>query len=235
MNSAIVTGASSGIGLSISKILLNLGYKVYGFGRDFSKADFKNENFIPVPCDLMNTSLLCEKIKCINKNENIVVLVNNAGVAYFGLHEELNPKKIHEIITVNLEVPLILTNLLLRTLKKNRGFIINISSIEAKKSSAHGCAYGASKAGLTHFSNSLFDEARKYGVKVVSIHPDMTSTNLYRNADFKEGNLPDTYLTPSEVAEAVHSILCARDGIVITDITIRPQRHMIQRNKKTDL
>ncbi|MGN0144482.1 MAG: SDR family oxidoreductase [Clostridium sp.] len=229
MNTAIVTGASSGIGLSISKVLINAGYKVYGFGRNFLKSNFTNENFIPVICDLMNTSLLCEKIKEINKKENIVILVNNAGVAYFGLHEELNPKKIHEMITINLEVPLILTNLLMRTLKKNNGFIINISSIEAKKSSPHGCVYGATKSGLTHFSNSLFDEARKYGVKIISIHPDMTSTNLYRNADFKEGTSPDTYITPDEVAHAVKAVLSQRNGIVITDITLRPQKHMIQR------
>lgn len=229
MKTAIVTGASSGIGLCISKELLDLGYKVYGLGRDFSKSELKHNNFIPVKLDLTDTSLLCNTIKSINKTENITILVNNAGIGYFGLHEELNPKKIHEMITINLEVPLILSNILLRTLKKNSGYIINVSSIEAKKSSVYGCAYGATKSGLTHFSNSLFDEARKYGVKIITIHPDMTSTNFYRNSNFKEGEPEDTHIYAHEVAEAVSMAIKQRNGLVITDITLRPQKHLIKR------
>ncbi|MBE6063083.1 MAG: SDR family oxidoreductase [Clostridium butyricum] len=232
MDTAIVTGASSGIGLSITKLLLKQNYKVYGFGRDFSKYSnyFSIENnFIPISCNLMNTSSLCEKIKEISKNESIKILVNNAGVGYFGPHEELNPKKIHEIVTINLEVPLILSQLLLRHLKKTNGYIINISSIEAKKSSVYGCAYGATKAGLTHFSESLFDETRKYGVKVATIHPDMTKTDFYRNSNFKETEDINTYITPDEVAQAVNMVLSQRDSLVCTDITLRPQKHKIMR------
>lgn len=245
MKIAIVTGASSGIGLSISKIILNLGYKVYGIGRNFSKninytkdtnmnTNINTKNFIPVTCDLTCINLLEEKIKEIKRiekenNNSINILVNNAGVGYFGPHEELNSKKIHEIVSTNLEAPLVLSQLLLRDLKKNKGYIINISSIEAKKSSVYGCAYGATKAALTHFSNSLFEESRKYGVKVVTIHPDMTKSNFYRNANFKEGEDYDTYINPEEVAEAVNMILTARDGLVVTDITLRPQRNNIKR------
>ena len=234
MNTAIVTGASSGIGLSISKSILKCGYKVYGFGRDFSKIEnddiLNDSNFQPITCDLMNTSLLWEKIKEISKKEsNLNLLVNNAGIGYFGPHEELNPKKIHEMVTVNLEVPLVLSQLLLRQLKRNQGYIINISSIEAKKSSVYGCAYGATKAGLTHFSESLFDEARKYGVKVITIHPDMTQTNFYRDSNFKEAEEYDTYITPDEVSCAVEMALNQRNGLVCTDITLRPQKHKIMR------
>lgn len=71
--------------------------------------------------------------------------------------------------------------------EKNGGYIINISSVTAKQPSPHGCAYAATKAGLASFSSSLFDEARKYGVKVTAVYPDMTETNLYRNADFTVG------------------------------------------------
>ena len=231
MDTAIITGASSGIGLEISKTLIKLGYKVYGFGRDFSKSNYNNENFIKIKCDLLNINALCDKIKEIKKSNLIKVLINNAGVGYFGPHEELNPKKIHEIVTVNLEVPLILCQLLLRDLKKNQGYIINISSITAKKSSPIGCAYGATKAALTHFSNSLFDETRKYGVKVTSIHPDMTKSNFYRNANFKEDNDFNAYLNPEEVANAVYMVLTQRKGLVMSDITLVPQKHKIKKCK----
>lgn len=105
-------------------------------------------------------------MKQVTSEHTVKVLVNNAGAAYYGLHEELNPKKIQEMVRVNLEAPLILTQQLLRTLKKNGGYIINISSVTAKQPSPHGCAYAATKAGLASFSSSLFVEARKYGVKV---------------------------------------------------------------------
>ena len=159
------------------------------------------------------------------------ILVNNAGVGYYGLHEELSPAKIKELVRTNLEVPMILSQQLLRNFKKHAGTIINISSVTAVGSNPHGCAYGATKAGLTSFSHSLFDEARKYGVKVVTIAPDMTKTDLYRNADFREGDEEESFLLPEEVADAVEFIVTRRDGMVVTDITLKPQLHRIKKKK----
>ncbi len=233
MKAAVITGASSGIGLEIGRILLKNKYKVFGFGRDFTNSDITDVNWFPISCDVTDIDNLCGRIKEISLKEEIGILINNAGVGYFGPHEELNPRKIHDMVATNLEVPMILTQLLLRELKKNTGFICNISSVTAHKSNTHGCAYGATKAGLSNFSHSLFDEVRKYGVRVVTIHPDVTKTNFYRNADFNEGNEGDTYLTPVEIAEAVEFILRQREGMVISDMTLQPQKHKINRKKIT--
>lgn len=234
---AVITGASSGIGQAISKTLCELGFEVFGFGRSFSREGNSDKKeitkqkgtFHPVICDLLDTERLLRHIQQIKAENDVFVLVNNAGVGYYGLHEELNPRKIQTMLRTNLEVPMILTNQLLRELKKNTGYIINISSITAVSSNPHGCAYGATKAGLSNFSHSLFDEARKYGIKVVNIQPDMTKTNLYRHADFKEGQEPESYLLPQEVADAVRYILEQRTGIVVTDLSLRPQIHRIRR------
>lgn len=231
MKSAIVTGASSGIGQSISEKLVKNNIKVYGISRHPERHHFCKDLYVPVTCDLMNIPSLCEAVKQIQRKDEISILINNAGVGYFGLHEQLNPKKIHEMVAVNLEAPLILTQLLLRDLKKNDGFVINLSSVTAKKSNPHGCAYGATKAGLSSFSSSLFDEARKYGVKVVTVHPDMTKSNFYEKSDFEQGETPDSFLFPEEIADAVWTILQQRDGLVVTDITIQPQKHKISRKK----
>lgn len=228
MKCAVVTGASSGIGLEITKVLLNSGFKVYGLARDFSKTGFEHMNFIKEVCDITKTPLLEEKIKNIRSIESgISVLVNNAGIGYFGPHEEINTKKLHAMIATNLEAPIILTHLLLRDLKKNSGYVINISSITAQKASPIGCAYSATKAGLSHFSEGLFEETRKAGVRVVTIHPDMAKTDFYENASFREGDLPESYITGECVAKAVEMIISQREGTVLTDITIRPQKHMI--------
>ena len=234
---AIVTGASSGIGLAVSRSLCRLGYEVYGIGRDFEKdevykvSEEMGIHFHEIVCDVLDTNKLCGKVKEISSGCGIELLINNAGVGYYGLHEELSPATIQEMVRINLEVPMILTQQLLRTLKKNSGIIINISSVTAGKSNPHGCAYGATKAGLSSFCSSLFDEARKYGLKVVTIQPDMVKTNLYRNADFCEGEERESYLLPQDVAEAVEYILSRRNGVVISEITLKPQLHRIRKKK----
>ncbi|BAH07162.1 SDR family oxidoreductase [Clostridium kluyveri] len=230
MKTAIVTGASSGIGFEISKRLLKMDYKVYGFGRDFSKVDFYDSNFIKEVYDITEVNALVKIIEKIKKESQVCLLVNNAGVGYFGPHEELNPKKIHLMVSTNLEVPMVLCNMLLRDLKKNKGMIINISSVTAKYVSTYGCAYAATKAGLTHFSESLFAEIRKTGVKVLSVHPDMTKSNFYRNANFSEDDSDtDFYIDSEVIADTVKSILMQDSNIAVTDITIRPQKHRIKR------
>ena len=229
MDSVLVTGASGGIGRAVSQVLLRRGLRVFGVGRDFSTEPIESDHFIPIIYDLKNTQGLASLVKEIKSQGPVTGLVNCAGVGYYGLHETLNPQKIHEMVAVNLETPMILSQLLLRDLKSAGGFLINISSVTALHESPHGCAYGATKAGLTSFGESLFAEARKYGVRVVTIHPDMTKSNFYRNADFCEGTEKDTYLEPEEVAAAVEMALDARDGLVMREITICPQKHQIRR------
>lgn len=224
---AIVTGASSGIGREISRVLCEMGYEVFGIGRQFE--EIQSGHFHPIVCDLLDTQELVRLVKKLRAEQEISVLINNAGVGFYGLHEEIAVQNLQTMIRTNLEVPIILTNLLLRELKKRKGYIINISSVTAQQSNPHGCAYGASKAGMTSFSKSLFDEARKYGVKVVSIQPDMTKTNLYRNADFCEGEEEASYLQPQEVAEAVRYVLSQREGLVVTELSLKPQLHRIRR------
>ena len=229
---AIVTGASSGIGATVSRRLCGLGYEVFGFGRDFGKNEpVASDGFHPVVCDVLDTEKMCAYVRQISSTYTVRVLVNNAGIGYYGLHEELNPDKIKRLVRTNLEVPMILAQQLLRHLKKRKGCIINIASVTANQSNPHGCAYGATKAGLASFSHSLFDEVRKYGVRVACIYPDMTRTDLYRNADFTVGEEVESHLLPEEVAEAVEFLLNQREGLVVSDITLRPQLHRIRRKQ----
>ena len=229
MKTAIVTGASSGIGKAIAQSLIKAGYKVIGFGRKFN--DEFRENFSemlqPIEFDLLDTNKLEQTIKALKKENDITILVNCAGVAYYGLFEEIGVSDIQKMVRTNLELPMILTQLLLRDLKKNKGFVINISSVTATSSNPHGVAYGATKAGLSSFSKSLFDEARKYGIKVCDIKPDMTDTNLYRNANFTCDS--SACLAPADVAAAVEYLLNAGDDVVVNEITLKPQLHRIQR------
>ena len=227
---AIVTGASSGIGAAISARLCKMGYEVFGIGRSFGSSFAEqfpdvadNPLFHAVVCDLLDTEKMLKMVRGIVAEAGVTLLVNNAGSAYYGLHEELSPKKIQEMVRTDLEVPMILSQQLLRGFKKNKGCIVNIASVTAQQSNPHGCAYGAVKAGLASFSRSLFDEARKY------VSPDMTKTELYRNADFTVGEETESYLLPQDVAEAVAYIVGQREGVAVSEVTLRPQYHRIRR------
>ncbi len=216
-------------GRAICRVLYEKGYTVYGFGRTFCKEDLagQDDRLTLISCDLMKTDAMLSFMKEIRKKYPVTVLVNCAGVGYYGLHEELNVQKIREMVRVNVEVPMILTQFFLRDLKKNKGWIFNVSSVTAEKSNPHGAAYGATKAALSSFSHSLFDEARKYGVKVVNIEPDMTATNLYRNADFTADEDIMAHIKPEEVASLVSFVIGQRDGLCVTDLTVKPQFHRL--------
>lgn len=231
MKNAVVTGATSGIGLAVTEKLLEMGYTVYGIGRNFDKL-VSSDKFKKIVCDLTKVFEIERTIKEIKKEAEIELLINCAGVGYFGPHEEINVNKIHNMVALNLEAPLVLAQLFLRDLKKIRGTIINISSITAKKSSTYGCVYSATKAGLSHFSKGLFDEVRKTGVKVITIHPDITKTPFYDHLDFCQGDDENSYITPECVAEAVEMVLSQREGTVVTDVTLQPQKHLINKKNK---
>ena len=224
MKSAIITGASSGIGLECSKKLLDLGYNVYGVSRDFGKCDLAHERFTPLSYDLRDTKEL-KKLKI----PKLKVLINSAGVGHFAPHEELGVEQIKEMIELNLTAPLLLSKLFLRDLKLNSGYIFNINSISGIQPALFGAAYGASKAGLRHFGTSLFKEARKSGLKVVNINPDITNTPFFDELHFEPSNDPLCYIEPSDIANVIEDVLKLRDGSVITDITIEPQKFQIRK------
>jgi short-subunit dehydrogenase len=130
MKMAVVTGASSGIGKAITQKLLKMGYKVTGISRNISQNDFKNKNFTPMQVNLSDekaTLMACENLK----KEDVFILINCAGFGRFEPHEELNTHTITTMSFLNLTAPMLLTHAMLRSLKQNGGYLININSIEA--------------------------------------------------------------------------------------------------------
>jgi len=220
MRKAVVTGASSGIGKAISKRLLSLGYRVIGVSRTDCEELLTNENFSTLKTDLSNekeTLKLCENLK----NESVFILVNAAGFGRFEPHEELSAKTITEMTFVNLTAPMLLTNSLLRTLKKNEGYLININSIEALRASKFAGVYSATKAGLKAFGDALFEETRKSALSITNINPDMTESAFYDALRFETSDKENEKLLSEDIADAVAHILSMRKGAVVSEYTIR--------------
>ena len=233
MYTAIVTGGSSGIGLEISKILINNGYYVFAISRNFEHCNYQHACFDFVECDITNTSKLIQTIKkIVKKNPKIKLLVNNAGLGLFGQLETTSCEDIQKMIDTNLTAPIILTRLLLNRLKETNGTIINISSTAATIITPKGTVYSATKAGLLQFGETLFNEVRKNGIRVTTVLPDMTAgTNFYNKSDFEPFSSNETSINAVTVAKAVLNILQQPEGTIITQITIRPQKFRLQSNK----
>ncbi len=231
MKTAIVTGASSGIGLSSAKRLITLGYRVYAIARDFEKCHFEDTHFISIPLDLTDATKIEILLKSVETKE-LCILINAAGVGHFAPHEELSIKEIEQMITLNLTAPLIISKLLLRDLKHNSGYIFNINSISGIQPALFGATYGATKAGLKHFGTSLFKEARKSGLKVININPDITKSAFFDDLHFEPTSDPQTYIEPEDIADIIESVLQLRPQSVITDITVEPQKFQIAKKRK---
>jgi len=228
---AVVTGASSGIGKAITQRLLDLNYQVLGISRSITQENFNSTNFKAISSDLSNekeTFKLCETLK----KEEITLLINCAGFGEFAPHEELKATTITTMTFLNLTAPMLLTNAMLRTLKKNDGYLININSIEALRASKFAGVYSATKAGLKAFGDALFEETRKSGLSITNINPDMTQSAFYDELRFDVSKKEDEKLVAQDIADAVEHILTMRKGAVVSEYTIRSLKFGISKKPK---
>ncbi|MBN2340043.1 MAG: SDR family oxidoreductase [Deltaproteobacteria bacterium] len=230
---AIVTGASRGIGLAIVKRLTAVGITTYGFARQFDTCDLESDLFHKVICDVTDIGELCVAAnQIIRKEKRIDLLVNNAGIGVFGPHDTLEVSQIDKMVRTNVTAPFILSSQLLFWLRKSSGTIVNIASTSGFKVQPQGAAYSATKAALLHFGECLFEEARKQGVRVTTICPDITAdTGFYEQASFEPTENEDTYILPGCVADAVMNVLHQRPGTVISQIVVQPQRFQITKRQ----
>ncbi len=189
---ALITGASSGIGYSMAKYLSSLGYDLILVARDKEKLqkiqkELKTDVKIVV-VDLAQVSKL-KDLYVVCKNDNIDILVNNAGFGLFGefnstdLNTELN------MIDVNIKAVHILTKLFLKDMvKRNSGYILNVSSSASFQAGPLMATYYASKSYVTKLTLALYEELRKSksNVHVSCLCPGPVKTNFndVANVDF---------------------------------------------------
>lgn len=229
MNTVLLTGASSGIGLATGLRLAAEGYEIYGIGRNFDTTIVYPDNFHCFSCDITDEKALHNTLRLFRQQSGQPspdILIHCAGVGLYGLQETLAEEDLKTLLRTNLEAPVLLTTELLSFMKQRKsGHIIFVSSVTARKNNTYGCSYGAAKAGLLSFAGSLFEEVRKNGIKVTTLLPDMTLTSLYRNADFTAD--PSACLFAEDIADTIVYVLGCGEHLNVTELTIQPQRHRI--------
>ncbi len=201
---ALVTGASGGIGLATAKALLRAGYTVYGTSRNpgaVSKADTKDIKFLPLQLtDEGSVERLAAMMPPLD------VLVNNVGASQMGAIEEVPLEKIRALYEMILFGNIRLIQCVLPGMRKQgRGLIINVSSLAELTPVPCSAVYASAKAALHVLSNGLRQELRPFGIHVVTVAPSFIRTPIYQERLAHEG---------SPYADMVHNAGSVRDASI---------------------
>lgn len=180
MKNVLITGATTGIGLSIAKMFLdNPEYSVISISRNSDKRCFEHKRLFYYFCDISNVSELeMIKEKILNNHGDLYVLVNNAGTIIPGGIEELTYDDWQCSLNNNLSSYFNVTKMFIDMLKKvEHSNIINISSISAKLGGS-SVAYSVAKAGVNMFTQVAAREFAKYGIRVNTISPGIVNSGF---------------------------------------------------------
>lgn len=218
---ALITGASSGIGYNMAKYLNSMGYSLVLVARDKEKLqkiqkELSGEVKIVV-ADLSNESKLKE-LYVLCKNDNIDILVNNAGFGLFGEFTETDLNKELEMIDVNIKAVHILTKLFLKDMKKrNKGYILNVSSAASFQAGPLMATYYATKSYVTKLTLAIYEELRrdKSNVHISCLCPGPVNTNFNNiaNVQFSMKSLSSEYVARYAIDKMFQNKLIIIPGI----------------------
>ena len=226
---AIVTGASRGIGREIAVKLAEQGMRLTIVGsssqilntaEELKEMGFPEIN--PVQADVSKEEDMENVVnKTIEVYGAVDLLVNNAGVGFFKLTEEVTLEEWKKVFEVNVQGVFLATKAVLPHMKERRtGTIITISSDVARYTIPNGAAYTATKYAVQGFSGSVAQEVREYGIRVGTINPGMVDTYF---AESTQG-LPEKkdWLKVEDIANAVVYMASAPKHMLIDEIVIHP-------------
>ncbi|XP_050575915.1 farnesol dehydrogenase-like [Bombus affinis] len=216
---AVVTGASGGIGLAISKKLVNHGIKVIGLARRMHKlveaATIIGEHkFFPIECDLTEEGQIRRTFKWIEENfGGFDILVNNAGIFSLSYVMDSQIEEYRNVVNTNLIAPTILAREAM-----NPGLYLEAMNIPMGM-------YGPSKYGLRALGIELRHEVAmaKLKIKITTISPGFVQTDMLKPL-YKFMNIsPGRLLKDTDIAETVVCVLGTPGTVEISDITVLPQ------------
>ncbi len=215
----IVTGANKGIGKAIAEAFINNGDNVWACCRcanehmkSWARVNTVNGKWIKiVEFDLNNETAVVSGFNSILKDKApIDVLVNVAGVGHMGLFQMTSFLEIRHLFEVNLFALMKLCQLAIRPMSRQKsGIIINISSTAAEEVYVGNSIYGASKAAVVAFTKSLAAELAPLGIRVNTIAPGLTDTDMSLVFEGNNPKLPlersalGRKIKPSEIADVV--------------------------------
>lgn len=174
---ALITGASSGIGLVTAKALQQAGYRVFGTSR---RALASIDGITMLTCDVTDEGSVKNTVAEVLKQAGrIDLLVNNAGIGLLGGAEESSTAQAQALFDVNVFGITRVTNAVLPTMRSQKhGRIVNISSVLGLIPAPYNALYAATKHAVEGYSESLDHELRSFGIRVALVEPGLTRTSF---------------------------------------------------------
>ncbi len=223
MKTALVTGASSGIGKAIAIALQESGMKVIGLCRSVENLP---EGVTPLACDLRDTTQIQEAFLSL---DHLDILVNSAGLAYLSRLTDGDPALWEEMWQVNVHALSLCCQLALPLFPKNSGQILNLSSMSGHRVPPTGGFYAATKFAVRAVSEALRAELKTAGssVRVSTLSPGFVDTPLLdkyfagREDQLKKTRESIKMLTPESIAASALHVLTSPPDVEINDIMMR--------------
>lgn len=226
-NAVWITGASAGIGKSLSIKFAENNFHVFGSARrksavsNFELGLNDSDKFEYVENDVSNYEQVSKLSKEIQQSYNLECLINNAGVTSFKPFIENSVEEIDKIIKTNLNGSIYTIKSVLPQMMENKsGTIINILSVAAKKIFTNSSIYASSKAGLEIFSKVLREELREYNIRIINVYPGATSTEIWPESAIEK--FYDKMMSPEKLANFIYNIYANSADLTPEEVVIRP-------------
>lgn len=223
MRTCVVTGATGGIGTAVVRALAGRGDRVVALGRDPARLAGLAElpGVEPVAVDLREPA---ESAGALAGLAGLDALVHCAGIAPVAAVADSPASLWEEVLAVNLVSAAELTRMALPALRARRGHAVFVNAAPGLHGVPGWSAYTAAKAGLREFADALRAEEAGRGVRVTSVYPAGTATELLRRtrAAFGRDYDPQACIRPETVAAAVCGALDLPPDAQVGEITLRP-------------
>jgi hypothetical protein len=228
---ALVTGASSGIGRELASVFAEHGYNLVVVARNAAALQSLAESLYDaygttvtvLPKDLSRPNAAQQIFDAVRDDGiHVDVLINNAGFGAFREFAETPASKVAGMVQVNVAALTALTHLFAQPMvEKGEGRILNVASVAAFSPTPNAAVYGATKAYVLSLSEALSEELKPHNVTVTALCPGLTETGFSKAATGKEGNpaIPGFMkLTARDVAREAFDALHAGEVVKINGL-----------------
>jgi 3-oxoacyl-[acyl-carrier protein] reductase len=227
---ALVTGATEGIGRATAFALGRAGWQVGACARTASRLNALLDELAAAGIraagragDVGDERDAPAIVRHVTDALGAVdALVNNAGVLIAKPFEELTPADWDRTMATNLRSLFLMTREVLPEMRRRRqGTVVNVASLAGRNGFVGGTAYAASKHAVLGFSKSLLLEVRRDGIRVVAVCPGSVGTSMLRDQPLLKAD-PDKILKPEDVASTILHALELPERALVSELDIRP-------------
>lgn len=230
MPTAVITGATKGLGRAIAEVFAQQGFDLCVCSRtpadlnsmaDHWRQEYPSAGLYPFAADVSKKSDIVAFSQFVKKHlSELTVLVNNAGVFLPGRVIDEQDGTLETLIETNLYSAYHLTRQLLPVmLPQRKGHIFNMCSVASLMAYPNGGSYSISKFALLGFSKALREELKTEGIKVTSVMPGAAWSDSWRGVDFPE----DRLMQANDVAMAIWGAYQLSPAAVVEELLLRPQ------------